>query len=135
MDAAELRDLIGELLLELDDVAYNRALSGIIDRAAHAGSGWAPPGPSADAVARIVAFADAARRKGYAEPAEVDDGLREGSNAFLGRDYAAAAAIFGALLPSLGNGEIHIGQHEMVDEVLGNGRGDAVRSSTLSPGT
>ncbi len=44
--------------------------------------------------------------------------LREGSHAFLARDYTATLAIFRALLVPVSAGEIYLGQHEMLDEVL-----------------
>lgn len=78
-----------------------------------------PAGPSDETVADMVSFAEAATRIGCADPARVDDYLRQGSNAFLGEDYRAAFQIFRALLIPIGNVDIDLGQHEMVDEVLG----------------
>ena len=49
-------------------------------------------------VAEILGFAAAAERVGHADPSEVDEYLRRGSEAFLRKDYAAAFRIFGALL-------------------------------------
>ena len=119
MSAGELRGQVRDLLLELDDRTYGRVVSGLIDRAARNGSGWAPAGPSQAAVEAIVAFAEAARRAGEADAAEVDGYLREGTNAFLGRSYPTAFRIFRALLLPLGRGDIYLGQAEMVDEALG----------------
>jgi hypothetical protein len=118
MDADELRELVREMLLELDDRAHGRAICTLIDRAARNTSGWAPEAASDGSIAAIVAFAEAARRVGQADPSEVDGHLREGANAFLGKSYRSAFQIFRALLPPLGNGDIDLGQHEMLDEVL-----------------
>jgi len=119
MDAEELRALVRDMLLELDDRAHGRIVNSFIERAARGASGWTPPGPSAKGVAEVISFVAAATRVGYADASEVDDYLRQGANAFLGKDYAAAFEIFGALLPPIGEGDIDLGQHELVDEVLG----------------
>jgi hypothetical protein len=80
---------------------------------------WVPPALSNDKVAESLAFAKAAERVGQADPSDVDEHLRRASSAFLRKDYSAAHRIFGALLRPIGDGEIDLGQHEMVDEVLG----------------
>jgi hypothetical protein len=49
----------------------------------------------------------------------VDDYLRQGMNAFLSKDYRGALMIFRFLLIPISEGEIDLGQHEMLDEVLG----------------
>ena len=119
MDANELRDIIRDVLLELDDRAHGRVVGRIIERATRNASGWTPPRPSDDAVARVISFAEAAKRVGYADPSDVDDYLQQGANAFLSKDYTAAQQIFRALLLPISEVEIDLGQHEMVDEVLG----------------
>lgn len=70
-------------------------------------------------IAEIQEFAEAAKRTGCAEPSEVDAYLREGSNAFLAKNYTAAFQIFRALLIPAGHGEFHLGQDELIDEVAG----------------
>lgn len=107
------------MLATLDDRASSRAVSAIISRAARGATGWVPAANSDADVTEALDFVAAARRVGSADPSEVDDCLRRGSNAFLRRDYAAASQILGALLPALGQGDIDLGQHELVDEVLG----------------
>jgi len=80
-----------------------------------------PEGPTSETITAIVDFArasDAAERIGYAEPGGVDEYLREGIGAFLSRDDTAAHAVFRALLVPIGDGEIYLGQDELVDEVL-----------------
>ena len=119
LSASELRAQIRDLLLDLDDRIYGRMVCGLINHAARNGSGWVPAGPSQAEVEAIVAFAEAAKRVGEADAAEVDGYLREGSNAFLARNYPAAFRIFHALLLPLGRGDIYLGQEEMADEALG----------------
>ena len=81
--------------------------------------GLEPPSPSAMLVSEVQTFAEAAIRTGQADPNDVDHYLRQGVHAFLAKDYAGASAIFRALLLPVGDGEIDLGQHEMLDEVLG----------------
>jgi len=118
MNAKELRGLIRDLLLEFDDRAHGRILDLVIERAARSDSGWAPDRPTPDSVSSILDFAKAAKRVGYADPSEVDEYLRRGMNAFLGRDYVSAIDVFCALLAPLAEGDIDLGQHEMIDEVF-----------------
>ncbi len=119
MDANQLREIIRDVLLELDDRAHGRVVGSIIERATRNASGWMPASPSDDAVSKVVSFAEAAKRVGYADPSDVDDYLQQGANAFLSKDYTAAHQIFRALLLPISEVEIDLGQHEMVDEVLG----------------
>lgn len=124
LSADELREVVRGLLLELDDKAHRRAMTSLLQRAARGGSGrkgtgWAPAALSASQVAEVLAFAKAAERAGHADASDVDEYLERGASAFLRRDYAAAHRIFGALLGPIGDGDIDLGQHEMVDEVLG----------------
>ncbi len=119
MDADELRALIRDIIPRLDESTHAQLVNILVDRAARNSSGWIPVGPSAVVVADIQAFAEMAARVGYAEPSEVDAYLHQGSNAFLGKDYQAASQIFGTLLVPMGRLEIHVGQDEMIDEVLG----------------
>ncbi len=115
----QLRVLVREMLLELDEVAHGRIVGSLIARAVRAGSGWAPAPRSRDEVAETLAFATAAGRVSHADPGDVDEHLRRDSGAFLRRDYAAAHRILGALLGPIGDGQIDLGQHELADEVLG----------------
>lgn len=119
MDADGLRSLIREMLPWFDEALRARFANALVDRAARNGSGWVPQGPTDAVVKEVEAFGEAAKRVGYAEPSEVDAYLREGCNAFLAKNYAAAFQIFRALLFPAGHGEFHLGQDEMIDEVLG----------------
>ncbi len=118
MSAEELRAMVRELLLELEGPAQARVLDALMDRAARSSSEWVPDGPSEESISSVVSFAASAKRMGYADPADVDDYLRQGSRAFLSKDYAGAFRIYQALLLSISEGEIYLGQHEMFDEVL-----------------
>lgn len=77
MSADELRELVRDMLLQLDDRAHGRIVNSLIERAARNASGWTLTGPCDDGVSEIVSFAEAAMRVGYAKPAEIDDHLRE----------------------------------------------------------
>jgi hypothetical protein len=101
MDAAELRQVVRDVLLELDDGAHTRVVTSLIERAARGNSGWAPAAPGRGEVAEVVAYVQAAQRVGYADPRDVDERLRRGSVAFLRKDYSAARGIFGVLLRPL----------------------------------
>ena len=119
MGADELREVVREIMLELDDRARGRVASAIIRRGSRGGSGWVPASLADAEVTEAVAFAEAARRVGHADAADVDDRLRRGVAAFLRKDYAAAHRIFGALLRPMAEGEIDLGQDELISEVLG----------------
>ena len=119
MDADDLREIIRDLIPWLDEANHARLADDLVDRATRNTSVWSPEGPTDEEVSEVVAFAEAARRVGQADPDDVDDYLRRGSHAFLGKDYAAAHRIFRVLLPPVGNADIDLGQHEMADEVLG----------------
>lgn len=119
MSAEALREVVHEVLLELDDRAHARVVASLIARAARTGVGWAPAPVTDEQVSEVLGFAKAAERVGQADPSQVDEYLRRGSAAFLRKDYASAHRIFGALLPPIGEGNIDLGQHELVDDVLG----------------
>jgi hypothetical protein len=118
LTAEELRAFVRDALERLDDEPRNALADSLMARAAKGRAGWKPPGPSRRIVADVKRFADAAHRIGYAEPTEVDNFLRLATRAFLAGDHTTARGVFEALLPPIGDGEIDLGQHEMVDEVL-----------------
>lgn len=119
MDAEQLRGLVRAFIPGLDDATRARLLNEVVDRAARSTGGWTPSSPSERRIKEIEAFAAAARRVYRADPSDVDAYLREGTHAFLAREYAAAYRIFRALLIPIGEGDIDLGQRELVDEVLG----------------
>lgn len=118
MSDEALREVVHQVLLELDDRAHARVVSSLIARATRTGTGFAPAAVSDEQVSEVLAFVTAAERIGQADPSEFDEYLARGSAAFLRKDYASAHRIFGALLPPIGDGNIDLGQHELVDEVL-----------------
>jgi len=119
MSADGLREIVHDVLLELDDRAHARVVGSLIARAARTDAGFAPAAVSDEQVSEVLAFVKAAERVGQADPSEVDEYLRRGSAAFLRKDYASAHRIFGALLPPIGEGNIDLGQRELVEDVLG----------------
>jgi hypothetical protein len=118
MTAEELRSFVRDALERLDDEPRGGLVDALLLRAAKASSGWKPSGPSRRIVDEVRRFVEAARRIGDADPGEVDDYLRQGTKAFLAGEHATAREVFEALLPAVGDGEIDLGYHEMVDEVL-----------------
>ena len=118
MSAEELRSFVQEALEQLDDRPRTALVDALIARAAKGNSGWKPSLPASEIIREVETFTAAVRRIGSAAPEQIDDYLRQGMKAFLGGDYAAAQAIYQALLPPLAEGEIYLGQDELVDEVL-----------------
>ena len=118
MSAEELRSFVQGALEQLDDKPRTALVDALISRAAKGSSGWKPTGPAREIIQEVETFTDAVRRIGYAEPHQVDDYLRQGTKAFLRGDYAAARAIYQALLLPIAEAEIDLGQDELVDEVL-----------------
>jgi tetratricopeptide (TPR) repeat protein len=124
MSADELRALVRGLADHLEAGPRAKLETLLLERASRRSSGWRPSAPSPDVIADLEAFVSAARRVGRADPGEVDTYLRQGLKAFLAGDFAAARAIFGALLPPLAAAEIDLGQQELLDEVLIENLGD-----------
>ena len=116
--APELRSFIRTVVGGLDDDQRTTITDSLVARATQGHAGWKPTRPSARVVDTVRLFADAARRVAYADPDEVSDCLRQGSRAFLAGDHASARAVFEALLLPIAQGDINLGQHEMVEEVL-----------------
>ncbi|MDR0966329.1 MAG: hypothetical protein LBM75_07505 [Myxococcales bacterium] len=117
----ELRESVREVLEMLSDVderAHGRVVDSLLHRAARGSSDWSPTALSDAQVAEVLDFTRIVRRKGRAAPEDVDDYLRLGSAAFRRKDYAAAHQIFDALLCPICNGELYLGEEEMVEQVL-----------------
>jgi len=132
LPADALREVVREMLLELDGKAHARVINGLIQRAARSGSGWAPGAVDDEQVAEVLAFTKAAERVGRADPSVIDEYLRRGSAAFLRKNYAAARQILGALLRPIGDGEIDLGQDEMAEEMLGADTGQCAAQYVVS---
>ncbi len=118
MTAPELRSFVRTVFDGLDDDQRTTITDLLVTCATQGDVGWKPSRPSTRVVDEVCAFADAARRVAYADPDEVSDYLRQGTRAFLAGDHASARAVFEALLLPVAQGDINLGQHEMVEEVL-----------------
>ena len=119
MSAADLRTAVRAILDELDEDIRATIVDRLVARAAKGATGWTPARPSQRAIGDAQSFADAARRIGHADPEDVTDHLRLAVRAFLAGDHSTARAVFEALLPPIASVEIDLGQHELVEEVLG----------------
>jgi len=91
----------------------------LIVRATKAASGWRPSRPSQRIIDEARSFAEAARRTGSADPDDVSEHLRRATKAFHAGNHASARAVFEAILPPIAVADIDLGQHELVEEVLG----------------
>jgi hypothetical protein len=118
MTAPELRSLVRSVLDGVEDEQRAAIVDALVARAARGEAGWRPSRPSQRIVDEVVLFAEAARRVGHADPDDVSAHLRKGTKAFLAGDHASARLVFEALIPSIAHGDIDLGQHEMVEEVL-----------------
>ena len=119
MSAPELRAAVRAVLDELDEDVRASVVDTLIGRATKASSGWRPARPSQQMVAEVQSFADAARHIGHADPDDVTEHLRRATKAFLAGDHTSARAVFEAILPPIASVDIDLGQHELVEEVLG----------------
>jgi hypothetical protein len=63
-------------------------------------------------------FAGGARKLPHWDSDEVGKYLRPGTRAFVADDHVSDRAVFAALLLPIARGDISLGQHEMVEEVL-----------------
>ena len=119
MSAPELRAAVRAVLDELDEDVRASVVDTLIGRATKASSGWRPARPSQRIVEEAKSFADAARHIGHADPDDVTEHLRRATKALLSGDHASARAVFEAILPPIASVDIDLGQHELVEEVLG----------------
>jgi hypothetical protein len=119
MSAPELRAAVRAVLDGLDESVKLSVVDTLIARATKTTSGWRPTRPSQRIVEEAKSFAEAARHIGQADPYDVTEHLRRGTKAFLAGDYPSARAVFEAILPSIACVDIDLGQHELVEEVLG----------------
>lgn len=119
MSAPELRAAVRAVLEEFDEDVRASVVDALIARATKATSGWRPTRPSQRIVEEAKSFADAARHVGHADPDDVTEHLRRATKAFLAGDHASARAVFEAILPPIASVDIDLGQHELVEEVLG----------------
>jgi hypothetical protein len=119
MSAPELRAAVRAVLDGLDESVMTSVVDTLIARGTKTTSGWRPKRPSQRIVEEARSFAEAARHVGHADPYDVTEHLRRGTKAFLAGDHASARAVFEAILPPIACVDIDLGQHELVEEVLG----------------
>jgi hypothetical protein len=119
MSAPELRAAVRAVLQEFDEDVRASVVDTLIGRATKASSRWRPARPSQRMVEEVQSFAKAARQIGHANPDDVTEHLRRATKAFLSGDHASARASFEAILPPIASADIDLGQHELVEEMLG----------------
>ena len=119
MSAPELRAAVHAVLAGMDGDVKVRIIDMFIARATKATSGWKPSRPAQRIVGDARSFIEAARHVGYADPEDVTEHLRRATKAFHAGDHAGARAVFEAILPPIAVADIDLGQHELVEEVLG----------------
>lgn len=73
MSAEELREVVREMLLELDARSRGRVVNSLVNRAVRGGSGWVPAALSSGEVSEILSLAEVAKRMGQADPSQVDE--------------------------------------------------------------
>ncbi|MBY0276115.1 hypothetical protein K2Z84_12285 [Candidatus Binatia bacterium] len=118
LSADELREAVRDALERLDDGPRGDLEDRLILLATRGVSGWKPPAPARTLVDDARSFIAAACRVARADPRDVDDFLRRAITASLAGDHASARAVFEVVLEPICQGDIDLGQHEMVDEVL-----------------
>lgn len=119
MSVPELRAALRAVLDQLDGGIKDSVIDTLMTRGAKATSGWKPTRPSPRIVDEARSFAEAARHIGRADPYDVTEHLRRATKAFLAGDHASARAVFEAILLPIAGVDIDLGQHELVEEVLG----------------
>jgi len=119
LGAEQLRDLLRELLDAVAPRERDALVATILESAARPSTGKRrPASPGERAAVAAECFAEAACQVGQADPSSVDEHLEAGTVACHAGDYAIARRIFDALLPPVADGEIDLGQEELVEEVL-----------------
>lgn len=114
LNGDELQVLVREVLPQLDDTARACLVDALVRHAKRTSPCWPPQPPSPALIQKIIAFAKVAERDMSCDisVARIEEYLRQGSHAFLGRDYAATVCIFRALLVPLCYGSIIIYQDD-----------------------
>ncbi|MBL8139548.1 MAG: hypothetical protein JNM38_00445 [Acidobacteria bacterium] len=107
------------ILDDLDEDVRAPLVDRLLGQALKAPSALRPARLSPRIVADAQAFAEAARRVGQADPDDVTEHLRRASKAFVAGDHASARAVFEAIILPIATVDIDLGQHELVEEVLG----------------
>ena len=120
MSAPRLRAAVRAVLQEFDEDVRASVVDALIARATKATSGWRPTRPSRRIVAEARSFAEAARHIGHANPGDVTEHLRRATKAFLtGNRRERQSRLRRNLAADCRALDIDLGQHELVEEVLG----------------
>lgn len=119
MTAPELRAAVRAVFGALDEEAKASTVDTLVARAVKRASGRRPSRPSQRLIEQARSFVEAASHLGYADPADATEYLRGAMKAFMAGDHASARAVFEAILTPIAGAEIDLGQHELVEEVLG----------------
>ena len=119
MTAPELRAAVRAMLGALDEKTRASTIDTLVARATKGTSGRRHCRPSQRLVEQAQSFVEAASHLGYADPADATEYLRGAMKAFMAGDHASARAVFEAILTPIAGAEIDLGQHELVEEVLG----------------
>lgn len=119
MTAPELRAAVRAVLGTLDEEAKASTVDTLVARAVKSASGWRPSRPSQRLIEQARSFVEAASHLGYADPTDATEYLRGAMKAFMAGDHASARAVFEAILTPIAGAEIDLGEHELVEEVLG----------------
>jgi hypothetical protein len=104
---------------QLDDGVKDSVIDTLMTRGTKAKPGWKPVRPSSRVVEEARSFAEAARHIARADPYDVTEHLRRAMKSFLAGDHASARTVFEAILVPIACVDIDLGQHELVEEVLG----------------
>jgi hypothetical protein len=118
LSADELRAFVRDALERLDDGPRGDLADLLLMRAVRGKAGWKPAAPAPAFVEEAKKFIAAARTVAHADPSDIDDILRQALTASLAGDHVSARAVFETVLAPICHGDIDLGQHEMVDEVL-----------------
>lgn len=119
MTAPELRAAVRAAIGALDEETRASTIDLFVTRATKGPAGFRPGRPSHRLVEQAQSFVEAASHLGYADPADATEYLRGAMKAFLAGDHVGARAVFEVILIPMAGAEIDLGQHELVEEVLG----------------
>lgn len=118
LSADELRAFVRDAFDQLDAGPRGELEDLLLVRAVRGGAGWKPAAPSPAFVDEAERFIAAARTVARADPSDIDDLLRRALTASLAGDHVSARSVFETVLDPICQGDIDLGQDEVVDEVL-----------------
>ncbi len=117
LGADELRAFVRTALDHLDR-STRGVLEDLLLQHAVGKAGWTPTAPAPAVVDDARAFIASAKQVAQANPSDIDDLLRLALEASLAGDHGSARAVFETVLTPICNGDIYLGQDELVEEVL-----------------